>query len=120
MLPGLIAEVRGKGATLVILLSHLGFTEDVRLGSSVPGIDVIVGGHSHTALADPVQTERTIIVQAGARGLYLGALEMVVDEKTGKLKSATEYGEARRPSGPGRTTQPTKKRRGSSGGTSRS
>ena len=93
LLPGLIAEVRGKGATLVILLSHLGFAEDMRLGSSVPGIDVIVGGHSHTALADPVQTERTIVVQAGARGLYLGVLELIVDEKTGKLESATEHGE---------------------------
>lgn len=93
LLPGLIGEVRRKGANLVVLLSHFGLAEDMRLAAAVHGIDIIVGGHSHTALADPLRSGQTIVVQAGARGLYLGVLEITVDEKTGRLVSATENGE---------------------------
>ena len=102
LLPGIISEVRREGATLVVLLSHFGLAEDLRLASAVHGIDIIVGGHSHTALADPVLSGQTIVVQAGARGLYLGVLELTIDEKTGKLESATENGELKTVwSGPG-------------------
>jgi 2',3'-cyclic-nucleotide 2'-phosphodiesterase (5'-nucleotidase family) len=102
LLPGIISEVRREGATLVVLLSHFGLAEDMRLAAAVHGIDIIVGGHSHTALADPLRSGQTIVVQAGARGLYLGVLELTIDEKTGKLESATENGELKTVwSGPG-------------------
>ena len=66
VLPGLLAEVRRKGARLIVLLTHLGLDEDKRLAAAVKGIDVIVGGHSHTVVTDPVTVGRTIIVQAGS------------------------------------------------------
>ncbi len=93
ILPGLLTEVRRKGASLIVLLTHLGTDEDKRLAASVEGIDVIVGGHSHTVVTDPVTVGRTIIVQAGSHGLYLGVLELTVDEKTGKIEAATKKGE---------------------------
>ena len=93
VLPGLLAEVRRKGATLIILLTHLGLDEDRRLAAAVEGIDVIVGGHSHTVVTDPVTVGRTRIVQAGSHGLYLGVLDLTVDEKTGRIEAATEKGE---------------------------
>jgi 2',3'-cyclic-nucleotide 2'-phosphodiesterase (5'-nucleotidase family) len=93
VLPGLIAEVRRKGADLIVLLTHLGLDGDTRLAASVEGIDVIVGGHSHTVVTDPVTVGRTIIVQAGFYGLYLGVLELTVDEKTGRIEAATKKGE---------------------------
>jgi len=93
VLPGLLTEVRRKGATLIVLLTHLGLDEDTRLAAAVEGIDVIVGGHSHTVVTDPVTVGRTIIVQAGFYGLYLGVLELTVDEKTGTIEAATKKGE---------------------------
>ena len=79
ILPRLIQEVRQQGASIVILLSHLGFEADKRVASAVPGINVIVGGHSHTVIPKPLQTEGgTVIVQAGAYGVYLGVFDILV------------------------------------------
>jgi 5'-nucleotidase/UDP-sugar diphosphatase len=63
-----------EGAEIVICLSHLGKMYDVAGLSQVPGIDVIVGGHSHDALTKPIIANGKIIVQAGEFGRYLGKL----------------------------------------------
>jgi 5'-nucleotidase / UDP-sugar diphosphatase len=96
ILPEVIHEVRQKGARLVVLLTHLGLDDDKKVAAAVPGIDVIVGGHTHTVVTDPVVVGRTIITQAGYNGLYLGVLELTVDEKTGFILGATKKGELRR------------------------
>jgi 2',3'-cyclic-nucleotide 2'-phosphodiesterase (5'-nucleotidase family) len=75
VLPRLIRKVRDEGACIVIILSQLGLDADRDLALEIPGIDVIVGGHSHTALHMPVVAGNTIIVQAGSYGLYLGGFE---------------------------------------------
>jgi 5'-nucleotidase / UDP-sugar diphosphatase len=79
---------------VVICLSHGGlekdsdgrFTDgdDVRLAKAVPGIDVVIGGHSHTELHEPIiVNDRTPVVQAGKNGENLG--ELVVTLDGGKL-----------------------------------
>jgi 5'-nucleotidase / UDP-sugar diphosphatase len=79
---------------VVICLSHGGlekgkdgrFTDgdDVRLAKAVPGIDVVIGGHSHTELQEPIiVNDRTPVVQAGKNGENLG--ELVVTLNGGKL-----------------------------------
>ncbi len=85
VLPELIKRARGEGAGLVIVLSHLGLDADEELARKVSGIDVIVGGHSHTAVTDPVRINSTIIVQAGYYGIYVGVLGLEVDPKTSKI-----------------------------------
>jgi len=60
-------------ADLKIILSHNGFEADSLLALALPDIDLIVGGHSHTVLEQPVQVGETWILQAGDRGRYLGA-----------------------------------------------
>ena len=75
----LVPELRAK-ADYVIAVTHLGVSVDKDLASKVPGIDLIVGGHSHTALFSPVYAGRgsdpwlggTPIVQTGAWGDRLG------------------------------------------------
>jgi 2',3'-cyclic-nucleotide 2'-phosphodiesterase (5'-nucleotidase family) len=57
-------------ADLVVLLSHLGLKEDRRLAQSVPGIDVILGGHSHIELHRPEREGETRIFQPGGFGRY--------------------------------------------------
>ncbi len=89
----LVKELRAKGAALVIVLSHLGLAEDRRLAREVQGIDVIVGGHSHTAITDPVNEGGTIIVQAGSYGEYLGVLELTYDPARKKIARYTQKNE---------------------------
>jgi 2',3'-cyclic-nucleotide 2'-phosphodiesterase (5'-nucleotidase family) len=57
-------------ADLVVLLSHLGLREDHRLAKIVPGIDVILGGHSHIELHKPDREGETAIFQPGGFGRY--------------------------------------------------
>lgn len=63
-----------KEADMVIVLSHLGLWSDVELASAVPGIDLIIGGHSHHRLVHPIRIGKTTIVQAGVGGAYLGVV----------------------------------------------
>jgi len=72
----------GLDCDIVVLLSHLGVFEDQLLASSVTGIDIIVGGHTHTLLATPVQIGNTLILQAGEFGRYLGKLSLYLNNKT--------------------------------------
>jgi 5'-nucleotidase/UDP-sugar diphosphatase len=73
-----------KHADIVVCLSHLGKTADVMGLSLVPGIDIIIGGHSHDALFEPLLVNGKIIVQAGAFGHYLG--ELMVEFRKGRVR----------------------------------
>jgi 2',3'-cyclic-nucleotide 2'-phosphodiesterase (5'-nucleotidase family) len=63
-------------ADLLVVLSHLGLRRDIALARAVPGIDLIVGGHSHHRLASPLHIDSTAIVQAGMFGAYLGVVDI--------------------------------------------
>ncbi len=67
-----------KQADLVIVLSHIGYRADRDLAAKVPGIGVIVGGHSHTKLLEPTVIGETIIVQAWEHAKALGVLDLTV------------------------------------------
>ena len=86
----MIDEMRGQGAEVIVAISHSGVIEDKELAQQVPGIDVIVGGHCHTALFEPVLQGSTIIVQAGSLGMYLGQLELAYNSDTGKVRVRNE------------------------------
>ena len=58
----MVDEVRGLGADLVVVLSHNGFDVDKKMASIVTGIDIILSGHTHDALPEPVLIDNTIIV----------------------------------------------------------
>ncbi|MFB3924878.1 MAG: bifunctional UDP-sugar hydrolase/5'-nucleotidase [Syntrophales bacterium] len=94
ILPGLVKDVRSSGADIVILLSHMGLDCD-KIIARVPGIDIIVGGHSHTAVFRPVAEGGTTIVQAKCYGLYLGVLHVKVDLRTKKVISYSRKEELR-------------------------
>jgi 5'-nucleotidase/UDP-sugar diphosphatase len=71
----------GEKADIVICLSHVGTnkdknrSEDELLAAAVPGIDVIISGHTHTVLEQPILAGGTVIVSAGAYSRFLGRLE---------------------------------------------
>ena len=70
--------LKQQGCEVVICVSHLGTSLDVAALSQVPYIDVIIGGHSHDAYAQPILANGKIIVQAGEFGKYLGELKLNV------------------------------------------
>lgn len=74
-----VPRLRADGAQLVVVLSHYGLAADQKLAQAVPGIDVIVGGHSHNRLTEAVREGDTLIVQAGAHGSDLGRLDLDID-----------------------------------------
>jgi 2',3'-cyclic-nucleotide 2'-phosphodiesterase (5'-nucleotidase family) len=71
----ILSKIRPQ-ADLVVLLSHLGYISDIELAEILPGIDVIVGGHSGRSLTYPMQVRDTIIVQVGSKGLHVGELRL--------------------------------------------
>ncbi|MGB5217770.1 MAG: bifunctional UDP-sugar hydrolase/5'-nucleotidase [Smithella sp.] len=75
-----IDELRNK-SDLVIVLSHLGLPADVQLAKAVQGIDLIVGGHSHTRVEKPIKIENTLIVQAWEHAKVLGILDLTIQDK---------------------------------------
>jgi 2',3'-cyclic-nucleotide 2'-phosphodiesterase (5'-nucleotidase family) len=74
-----------KRADLILVLSHLGYQADRDLAAKVPGIAVIVGGHTHTKLLEPAVVGDTIIVQAWEHAKALGVLDLQVED--GKIKN---------------------------------
>ncbi len=97
-----VTEIEGQGIDKIVLLSHVGYVKDQEIAAAVDGIDVIVGGHSHTLLsntdekaAGPYPTlvknpsgKDVPIVQAYAYSKYLGDLTVVFDD-AGVVKTAT-------------------------------
>ncbi len=80
------AALRADGVDLVVVLSHSGVKalpdggyggEEVELMKQVPEIDVIVGGHSHTALHEPILVHGRPVLQAGSDTQWLGDLVLV-------------------------------------------
>lgn len=79
-----LAEVKEK-SDMIVLLSNSGDDEDYRLAKSFPMIDVIIGGHNQVELEEPVQIGKTIIVQAGGNGGYVGKLELIYSNRKAKV-----------------------------------
>ncbi len=79
-LPPLIDLLHNKeDVDLIVLLSHLGFTQDMKLLSEVAGIDVCLSGHTHNRLYEPVLNGKTIVIQSGCHGSFLGRLDLEVE-----------------------------------------
>jgi 2',3'-cyclic-nucleotide 2'-phosphodiesterase (5'-nucleotidase family) len=63
---------------LIVLVSHLGFPQDMKLLSEVDGIDICLSGHTHNRLYQPVQQGKTWVIQSGCHGSFLGRLDLEI------------------------------------------
>ena len=80
----MVEEVREKGAECVVLLSHNGFDVDKKMAGVVPGIDVVLSGHTHDALPEAALVGKTIIVPSGSNGKFVSRIDL--DIRDGAMK----------------------------------
>lgn len=81
-LPAYIKELKEeKNVDIVVVLSHLGFPQEVKLAKEVAGIDVLLSAHTHNRLYEPVLVDDTIIIQSGSHGSFLGHLDICIEDK---------------------------------------
>lgn len=79
-LPGIVHQLRAEEKVdLVVVISHLGFPQEVKLAGEVDGIDVLLSGHTHNRIYEPVIVNDTIIIQSGCHGSFLGRLDLEVE-----------------------------------------
>jgi len=82
----LIEQIRKEeDPDLIVFISHGGFGYDQKFAQRIDGIDVLVSGHTHNAIFDPVIWNDTIIYEAGAHAEYVSVLDVEVKDK--KVKS---------------------------------
>lgn len=79
----MVDEVRALGAEVVVVLSHNGFDVDKKMAGKVTGIDVILSGHTHDALPEPVLVGETIIVASGSNGKFVSRVDL--DVRDGRM-----------------------------------
>ena len=77
------ARLRAEGADLVIVLSHLGYPQDLALAGRVDGIDVILSGHTHNRVEVPARVNGSVVIQSGCHGSFVGRLDLQV--QNGKI-----------------------------------
>ncbi len=82
----MVETLKGQGADLIIVITHSRVEEDIELARDIEGINVIVGGHCHTELHQPLIENGTIIVQAGSKLSHLGMLELAFNPDSGELR----------------------------------
>ena len=81
----MVDEARGKGAQVVVVLSHNGMDVDLKMASRVSGIDAILGGHTHDGM--PVasivanKSGKTIVTNAGSNSKFLAVLDLEIKDK---------------------------------------
>jgi 5'-nucleotidase len=92
-----VAALEAEGVNKIIALTHVGLPKDLDIAAAVPGIDVVVGGHSHSLLSNtsdraqgpyPTMVGDTAVVTAYAYSKYLGELDVTFDD-AGKVTAAT-------------------------------
>lgn len=83
-----VAALEAEGVDIIIALNHVGLRKDRDIAANVPGIDVVIGGHSHTLMSNddddtpayPEMVEGTPVAQAYAYTKYLGHLAVTFDD----------------------------------------
>jgi 5'-nucleotidase/UDP-sugar diphosphatase len=73
-------------ADVIVAVSHLGRCDDEKLARAVKGIHLIIGGHSHTLISNPLRVGDTYIVQAGCLGSHIGRLKVEAEPGHHPLK----------------------------------
>jgi 2',3'-cyclic-nucleotide 2'-phosphodiesterase (5'-nucleotidase family) len=82
-----IAQHRKK-VDLLVLISHLGIHDDIRLAGEQQGLDIILGGHTHTTMTEPLRIGNTVIIHPGSHAENMARLDLDYDLETKQIKSS--------------------------------
>ncbi len=81
-LPSYIKELKEqKKVDLIVVISHLGFPQEIDIAKRIDGIDVLLSAHTHNRIYEPAIINDTIIIQSGCHGSFLGRLDLKVKNK---------------------------------------
>ena len=81
-LPSIIDILQSQeNVDFIVLISHLGFPHEMRLLSEVQGIDICLSGHTHNRLYKPVLQGKTLVIQSGCHGSFLGRLDLEANSR---------------------------------------
>jgi len=79
-LPDHIQHLReNEGVDIIIVLSHLGYPQELKLAEEVDGIDVLLSGHTHNRVYEAVVVNGAIVIQSGCHGSFIGRLDLQVE-----------------------------------------
>jgi 5'-nucleotidase len=81
----IVEQFKQEGVRPIVVLSHLGLEDDRRLVEAVPGIDIIIGAHTHHLLPEGEEFQGVLIVMAGDYARALGRVELSLDPQTGEV-----------------------------------
>jgi len=90
-----VKELKRLGVDVIVALTHEGLDADKELAKSVEGINLIIAGHDHEKVSDPIVVinpagEKTLVVEAGSYGEYVGNVELMVDTDKKVIKAKYE------------------------------
>ncbi|MFB3785470.1 MAG: bifunctional UDP-sugar hydrolase/5'-nucleotidase [bacterium] len=80
-----LAKEAADRSDLIIALIHAGLDQDLEIAKQVEGLDLIVGGHSHTRLDAEIQVAGVRIVHAGSKGQFIGRVDLTADTETDRI-----------------------------------
>lgn len=80
-----IIQVVKNEADIVIVLSHLGLSDDERIAREIPGVDLIIGGHTHHILQNGKRVADTLLTCTGKYGQFLGLIEITYDSRKKRM-----------------------------------
>lgn len=80
-LPRHIREVKELGVDLLVVVSHLGYPQDLKLAEEVDGIDVLLSAHTHNRVYEPAIINGAVVIQSGCHGSFVGRLDLTINDK---------------------------------------
>jgi 2',3'-cyclic-nucleotide 2'-phosphodiesterase (5'-nucleotidase family) len=81
-LPYYIKHLReNEGVDLIVVVSHLGYPQELKLAEEVEGIDVLLSGHTHNRVYEAVVVNNAIVMQSGCHGSFIGKLDLQVENR---------------------------------------
>lgn len=86
-LPGYIKQLQNERVDLIIVISHLGFPQDMKLAGEVQGVDIWLSGHTHNRLSRPEYVNGAAMIQSGCHGSFLGRIDLEVEGERVNIQS---------------------------------